>query len=744
MRELSSLVNAAQRGDKEAFGQIVLRFQDMAYASAYAMLGDPWLAQDAAQEAFIDAYLSLPKLREPAAFPGWFRRIILKHSDRAIRSRQPAFVPLEFAVGLDSPVPGPVDLVEQAQLQANVQNAIALLPADQRLAIALFYIEGYSQREIAGFLEVPVTTVKKRLFDARKKLKERLLQMVQNELQATRPSQNDQFATKVRFFVALRERDLPQVRELVAQYPELLGAKTEWQMALGHHYWPLGSTALHLAAATGATELLTYLLTQPVDVNDKDPAGMKPLHLATILRQPESVRLLLAHGAAVDAANSVGQTALHHATLRGHLELAQLLIEHGADPNATDHAGRTPLDWAMIRRNQALIDLLSSHRGTKSPHLPIEPGPDGETTTLRTVPTGPSLRGRILDAHGEPLDGQQPPPAGGRRPLVASATPAKPVQLVTGIKIIDLLAPIPRGGFAGVFTPLAGVGLMVVIGQLIDSVDALHGGTTVYLTLEGPDHRAADQQLSWRELGVDEKMITIVAHAQDEPYRQLIALETGLTIAEELRRQGNDVLLMIDSRFASVTGAMTYLRANTVSTAAAAITTLFYGHHTVGLEPPPLQGLDAVLTFDLVRATYRLYPAIDPVRSSSRLLESALLAPEHQEVAAAVRRLLHRYADLRLPMEMHRLGLDTLWYIYDDPNVQHDIGRARKLDRFLTQPQYSAEPWTGIAGEWVSVEETVAACRALVKGHYDEWPEEVFAFVGSIEQARRKLEEVGN
>jgi F-type H+/Na+-transporting ATPase subunit beta len=132
------------------------------------------------------------------------------------------------------------------------------------------------------------------------------------------------------------------------------------------------------------------------------------------------------------------------------------------------------------------------------------------------------------------------------------------------------------------------------------------------------------------------------------------------------------------------------------------------------------------------------------VRSSSRLLEIDLLASEHRQVATAVRRLLTRYADLRLPMEMHRLGPDALWHIDDDPNIQQEINRARKLDRFLTQPLYGAEPWTGIVGEWVSVAETVAGCRALVEGQFDDWPEDLFCFVGGIEQVRQKSEGRGS
>ncbi|MCP4641876.1 MAG: sigma-70 family RNA polymerase sigma factor [bacterium] len=189
MAELSWLVEQSRRGDLESFGQLVRRFQDMAHGYAYSVLGDFHLAEDVAQEAFIDAYRKLDDLREPAAFPGWFRRIVFKHCDRATRGKRIATAPLEEAHHVPEP------RAERSELEDRVLDSVRGLPERQREATTLFYINGYSQGEIADFLEVPVTTVQKRLHDARKKLKQRMIDMVEDTLKTNAP--NKRFSQKV-------------------------------------------------------------------------------------------------------------------------------------------------------------------------------------------------------------------------------------------------------------------------------------------------------------------------------------------------------------------------------------------------------------------------------------------------------------------------------------------------------------------------------------------------------------------
>ena len=167
MEALESLVRRAQQGDTEAFGLLVLRFQAMAYGYGYSILKDFHLAEDAAQEAFVEAYRCLRKLVIPRAFPSWFRRIVLKRCDRITRRKQLATTPLGEAHGVADGSPQPAEVLERCQLREAVQRAIRSLPGPEREAVTLYYIDGYSQAEVAAFLDVPATTVKSRLHASR-------------------------------------------------------------------------------------------------------------------------------------------------------------------------------------------------------------------------------------------------------------------------------------------------------------------------------------------------------------------------------------------------------------------------------------------------------------------------------------------------------------------------------------------------------------------------------------------------
>lgn len=182
MENLQDIVIRAQKGDMDAFEQLVRCYQDMAYGYAYSILGDFHLAKDAAQKAFLDAYHVLSQLQKPLAFPSWLRRIVLKHCDRITRRKRIVTVNLDNSPELIDPTEGPAHIAEQNNLQELVMQAVRSLPEHQRTTTTLYYINGYSQQEVAEFLEVPVTTVKKRLYDSRKSLKERMMTMVASEL----------------------------------------------------------------------------------------------------------------------------------------------------------------------------------------------------------------------------------------------------------------------------------------------------------------------------------------------------------------------------------------------------------------------------------------------------------------------------------------------------------------------------------------------------------------------------------
>ena len=173
---LESIIHSARRGDQAAFEELVSRFQDMAYGYAYAILGDFDLAEDAAQEAFLEAYHKLHALRVPEAFPGWLRRIVFKYCDRLTRRKHPPLVPLEpLGDMLPSSAPDPARVAEDHEAQDRALAALRAMPERYRTATTLYYMDGYTQREVAAFLEVPVTTVKSRLHDARKWLRERMV-----------------------------------------------------------------------------------------------------------------------------------------------------------------------------------------------------------------------------------------------------------------------------------------------------------------------------------------------------------------------------------------------------------------------------------------------------------------------------------------------------------------------------------------------------------------------------------------
>ena len=204
---------AARSEKSQAFGEIVYRFQDLAFACAYSVLGDFHLAQDTAQEAFITAWRNLDQLRKPEAFPGWFKRIVLTQCNRQTRGKHVATVDMEAAANVPMAGGDPATTYEQKEERARILCAMRELPEHERMATILFYVADYSQNEIAAFLEVPVTTVKKRLHSARGRLRERMVEMLQETLQKNRPSRDERFADTVALFNESLESFVSKVRQ---------------------------------------------------------------------------------------------------------------------------------------------------------------------------------------------------------------------------------------------------------------------------------------------------------------------------------------------------------------------------------------------------------------------------------------------------------------------------------------------------------------------------------------------------
>ena len=202
---------------REAFGELVIRFQDMAFGCAFAVLGDAYLAQDTAQEAFVVAWQKLAQLREPAAFPGWFKRIVLTQCNRLLRCKRLQMVPLETSAGASTADPGPHLVAERQQLLTRVLQAINALPENERLVTTLFYVNGYTQADIGEFLEVPVSTVNKRLYSARQRLKDSVVDLVKDDLKKQRPSRDARFSNRVTTKLrAFHDPDWPTVSAIAS------------------------------------------------------------------------------------------------------------------------------------------------------------------------------------------------------------------------------------------------------------------------------------------------------------------------------------------------------------------------------------------------------------------------------------------------------------------------------------------------------------------------------------------------
>ena len=189
--------NSPSAARREAFGELVIRFQDMAFGCAFAVLGDVYLAQDTAQEAFVVAWQKLAQLREPAAFPGWFKRIVLTQCNRLLRCKRLQILPLEAGANASTNEPGPHVSAERQDLLTKVLRAINALPENERLVTTLFYVNGYTQADIGAFLEVPVSTVNKRLYSARQRLKGSVVDLVKDDLRKQRPSRDAKFSNRV-------------------------------------------------------------------------------------------------------------------------------------------------------------------------------------------------------------------------------------------------------------------------------------------------------------------------------------------------------------------------------------------------------------------------------------------------------------------------------------------------------------------------------------------------------------------
>jgi F-type H+-transporting ATPase subunit beta len=385
------------------------------------------------------------------------------------------------------------------------------------------------------------------------------------------------------------------------------------------------------------------------------------------------------------------------------------------------------------------------------------------------VPVGEAVLGRLFNVIGEPIDEKGPLPDDVQRMPMHRAAPSLQDQvtsddmLETGIKVMDLICPFARGGKLGLFGG-AGVGKTVILKELINNVASSHGGYSVFAGVGERTREGNDLLEELIEANVLDKTAMVFGQMNEPPgARQRIAL-TGLTMAEHFRDEaGQDVLLFIDNifrfilagaevsallgRMPSAVGYQPTL-ATEMGTLQERITTTKNGSITSVqaiyvpaddyTDPAVVSAfahLDGRIVLERSMADQMLYPAVDPLASSSRILDPRVVGDEHYQVAQRVQEILQRYRDLREIIAI--LGIDEL---SDEDRLV--VGRARRIQFFLTQPFVVGEAFTGIPGEYVKIEDTVRGFKGLVEGEYDDVHEQAFRMVGSIEQALENAKEL--
>jgi F-type H+-transporting ATPase subunit beta len=387
-----------------------------------------------------------------------------------------------------------------------------------------------------------------------------------------------------------------------------------------------------------------------------------------------------------------------------------------------------------------------------------------DTGAFITVPVGPEVLGRIMNVIGQPVDEKGPIEASEHWAIHRSAPAFDNLDtrteiFETGIKVIDLLAPYSRGGKTGLFGG-AGVGKTVLILELIHNVATKHGGFSVFAGIGERTREGNDLWLEMTKSGVLDKAALVYGQMTEPPGARLRVGLTGLTVAEFFRDQlGQDVLLFIDNiyrfsqagsevsallgRMPSAVGyqptlatEMGELQERITSTRQGSITSVqaVYVPADDLTDPAPATAfahLDATTVLSRQISELGIYPAVDPLDSTSRILDARILGDEHYDIARGVQKVLQRYRDLQDIIAI--LGMDEL---SDDDKVI--VNRARRIQRFLSQPNFVAEQFTGMAGKYVPLRETVRSFGEILSGRHDALPEAAFLYCGPIEDAVEK------
>jgi len=382
-----------------------------------------------------------------------------------------------------------------------------------------------------------------------------------------------------------------------------------------------------------------------------------------------------------------------------------------------------------------------------------------------SVPVGSSTLGRLWNVIGQPIDELEAIPADTERWSIHRDPPAfrdlspKIETFETGIKVIDLIAPYVKGGKIGLFGG-AGVGKTVLIQELIHNVAQQHGGVSVFAGVGERTREGNDLLLEMTESGVLDKVALVYGQMNEPPGARLRVALSGLTMAEYFRDEGGqDVLFFVDNIFRFVQAGsevsallgrmpsavgyqptlateMGQLQERITSTRTGSVTSVqaIYVPADDLTDPAPANTfahLDSTTVLERSIVEKGIYPAVDPLKSTSRALQPGVVSDEHYEVATLVQQILQRYADLQDIIAI--LGMDELT---DEDKVV--VARARRIERFLSQPNFVAEQFTGTPGKYVKLEDTIRSFRSIIDGEHDELPESAFYMVGTIEDAVEK------
>lgn len=646
----SDEIERAKTGDVEAFGRVVREFQDMAFASALGWLKDSEAAKDVTQDAFLEAFEHLDQLRTPDAFPGWFKRIVIKHCDRATRRKR---LSLDTVAELQE---DPLDTLRDQENRKHIRALVEALPPNQRIIVVLQYFAELKGAEIAELMDLPLSTVKKRLRSARARLRE-IGEASMIEKKITAP---ESLSDEVMFFVALRTKNHDGVRHLLGKQASLADATQSWDSKLAEEKilpFPNHATALIVCVELNDLRMLNILLDAGADPDGL--CGCKtaetPLWATSLFNRPPHAEALLKAGANPNLASSAGNYPLHLAAMRGHEEQVSVLLKYGADPELLDAGPKWPEAVAEDRRDAAAWAQANGHKGA--------------ARLLRAASKGAQSTGA----------------------QAVDRTTINNGIVHTGIKSIDLFAPIPHGELTRVvYEPNSGV--VTLVGEVVRRwVDAKLGRVVwtgfVHEPIDKHDWEGDLDELGLRKL-VEFRMGSL---ADDEEVR-IHTFDEALDVAD---KEVDETLLVVVSN-PGFEHHVESSYARIVSNKR--ITGLIVTPDSNGGRAS--RPFSAQIKLDQLRVKRLLLPPVDPDLSYSESIKKLDLT--RRLMTEEARALVKQYVSADPDLER----------VFADGDIQNE--KARKLISYLRQPFFTTEPFTGAEGEFVSTAELIENVTAIV------------------------------